>query len=1435
MIGRVEMAGTLSEPQEGAHARLLPQLRMMLRALVSSPVGKTLLLLAAGLLVVIVATAYGQIRLNRWNKPFYDALSRRDFYAFLYQLGVFGLIAGSLLVLNVAQRWLTEMLKLKLREGLVRDLLHDWMQPRRALMLANAGAIGVNPDQRMHEDARHLCELSADLGGGLLQSSILLLSFVGVLWVISAGFAIRIAGRDIAIPGYMVWAAIVYAGIGSLLSYRVGRSLIPRNAERYAHEADLRFSLVRVNEHLDGISLASGEAGETRRVELNLAGVLAAMRRLVSGLTNLTWITAGFGWVTQVAPIIVAAPLYFQGTLSFGGLMMAAAAFSQAQSSLSWFVENFSTIADWRATLLRVANFRRALINAESLGHVDSRIDYVDGEPGLITLENLEVASASGRDRLRESSVQIRAGERVLIVGEPGTGKTQLFRALAGLWPWGGGRVIRPKDEPIQYLPRGTPYLPRGSLREVLAYPGRPEIYEEDAYVHALRRVGLERLVPMLQQTHRWDRELSQEEQLGLAFARIALQRPPWLIVDDTFGSLDGETLARVIDLFANELEHTSVIHIGSTAARDPLFSRVVHLAKAGSGPRPIAPLALLLALALLWPALSRAAAPEQQFQFPAPTVLNDAATTKLMRDLAVRVLPVYQDSDRIRYLATLSALQMVAGDYPAAYASRQALRERLGKVAGPLPIEQSVAYDLYAHTEAIEAQRHAAPFGQAFQQSFNAVVPQLDDLSDFALTTWFRTPLAVFQDVLAGSFQSVRAKRVISLSEAVQLVWAYLAYQVHRTTAPQADELIQQDDQRRYITDEHVLIRARNGVLLPAMLVRPRDAAAPLPTLLEFTIYLDPDNDAKECAAHGYVGVVAYTRDKVAGHGHVVPYEHDGEDARTVIDWIAKQPWSDGRVGMYGSGYSGFTPWAALKRRVPALKAIATFSAVAPGIDAPRLGNVYLNSAYRWGRYVTGSGTSNDAAYADQAHWSALNQAWYRSGRPYRDLPRLDGKPDALFSRWLRHPSYDRYWQAMIPYRQEFAHIPVPVLSITGYYDSNEPGELYYLLQQQRYDRQADHTLLIGPYADLAAHAPAAALQPYPVDPVAFVNVHELRYRWFDHIFKGAALPPLLQGRVNFEVAGANRWEHAASVETMADRSLRLYLDPAPSDLPPAAQNHQLVSDKPAHDKPEHDKSGRGKPAHGKPARGNPPKPAFVAQSVNFADRSDADWMAPEAIRTAGLPTHDSVVFVSAPLRAPMQIAGLLAGQLDFSVNKYDLDLTLALYERLLDGTYVKLFAPADELRASYAQDRSQRRLLRAGVREQLRFVGEHLMSRSLQPGSRLVLVLSVVKRPDQQINYGAAEDVSVQSIADAKVPLQIRWYDGSYIDLPTRQPPQPAGPVPPRQAPTAPSGPVRPRQPPARQAPPRQTVPRQAPPAPPSPAPAPPRPQPATAARAL
>lgn len=570
-----------AEMETVAESGLGQQLGLILQALRSSAIAKVLLALIVSLVVVVLATAYGQVHLNRWNQPFYDALSRRDLKDFMTQLGVFFIIVGCLLVLNVVQRWIVEHLKLRLREGLTRDLIDRWMQPRRAFWLANSGSMGANPDQRMQEDARKFTELSADLGVGLLQATILFVTFAGVLWGLSTDFSFRIGDADYAVPGFMLWAAIAYALLGSLLSYWVGRSLIGSNAERYAREADLRFALMRANEHLDGISLARGEADEGRRINRYLDDTLRSMRRLATEHTNLTWVTSGFGWITNIAPTLVAVPLYFTGKISFGGLMMAAAAFTQAQSSLRWFVDNFSTIADWRAGLLRVASFRQALLMEQGIDQIERRIAYVQSPDESLSIESLQVEAQSGRERVEESPVRIEAGQRVMVSSAPGTSKTMLFRALAGLWPWGSGRIEMPSVETIFYVPRGTPYLPAGSLREALAYPDAATAFEATRCAQALERLGLARLVPLLDETRRWDRELSQDEQLCLAFARMLLQAPAWVLIDDAFSVLEEDSLARVVDVLRKELASTSVVHIGgSVQGQEALFDRSLHLVK---------------------------------------------------------------------------------------------------------------------------------------------------------------------------------------------------------------------------------------------------------------------------------------------------------------------------------------------------------------------------------------------------------------------------------------------------------------------------------------------------------------------------------------------------------------------------------------------------------------------------------------------------------------------------------------------------------------------------------------------------------------------------------------------------------------------------------------------------------------------------------------
>ena len=356
----------MTQPIEAGIRGLMHQFREFLVALRLSPGRRGLALLVAATLFAVGATAVAQVRLNAWNGPFYEAIAQRNFSAFLYELLVFAAIAGGLLVLNVAQAWLREMIKLNSREWLTRDLVGEWLKPGRHTRLAGAGEIGVNPDQRIHEDARRLTELSADLGIGLLQALVLLLCFLGVLWTVAGELHISIFGVSLPIPGYMVWCALLYAASGSWLTWRVGRPLVGLNSQRSQREAELRFALIRANQRVETTTRFRDEEGEKRRLGPALGKVRGVARRIVYATAKLTWITAGYGWISIVAPIVIASPAYFSGRCSFGGLMVVVGAFSQVNQSLRWFVDNFALLAEWRAALFRVIRFREALLMSES-------------------------------------------------------------------------------------------------------------------------------------------------------------------------------------------------------------------------------------------------------------------------------------------------------------------------------------------------------------------------------------------------------------------------------------------------------------------------------------------------------------------------------------------------------------------------------------------------------------------------------------------------------------------------------------------------------------------------------------------------------------------------------------------------------------------------------------------------------------------------------------------------------------------------------------------------------------------------------------------------------------------------------------------------------------------------------------------------------------
>ena len=548
---------------------------------------------------------------------------------------------------------------------------------------------------------------------------------------------------------------------------------------------------------------------------------------------------------------------------------------------------------------------------------------------------------------------------------------------------------------------------------------------------------------------------------------------------------------------------------------------------------RTVKSLCFLLLLAVFQPW-----AAAQDFDFSPPASATDPGVAAIMRDLAERMLPVYQEDNPERYLANLSALQLVAGNYTAANESRQSLRDRRRTTDAGRPADRGVILDMYARGRAIEA-TDRLPFAQAFTKAYGDTIPKLNDLDAYNLLGWLGAAPAQFQDPVQRMFDQRRAKGNIALADAVTLVHDYAWFDAYRNFAPIIGALNTADEQRRYATEDNVLIEAHKGVSIAAMLVRPTGPQKPLPALLEYTTALTP-GFAREAAAHGYVGVIAYARGRGKSTGAPLPYQHDGDDVRAVINWIAKQDWSDGSVGMYGTAYSGFTGWAAAKKLPPALKAIAMTSPTAPGIDVPDDGGVFRNSAYRWSLYVTNA--IDEKTYNDDAPWHQLDQAWYTSGLPYRDLGSLWGTPDPFVLRWLNHPSYDRFWQSLIPYGRELAKVDIPVLTITGYYAAGEGGALYYFKEQRRWDPHANHTLLIGPYDNgVTERGVQPALRGYTVDQAALVDLRELRYQWFDSVLKGAQTPALLKDRVNFEVMGANEWRHAPSLEAMGNGTLKI------------------------------------------------------------------------------------------------------------------------------------------------------------------------------------------------------------------------------------------------------------------------------------------------------
>ena len=546
------------------------------------------------------------------------------------------------------------------------------------------------------------------------------------------------------------------------------------------------------------------------------------------------------------------------------------------------------------------------------------------------------------------------------------------------------------------------------------------------------------------------------------------------------------------------------------------------------------------------------------------------------------------------------------------------------------------------------------------------------------------------------------------------------------------------------FITDEDVLIKAADGATISAIVARPRDDSVKLPTALQFTIYADRSAMTKALAAakRGYAGVIGFTRGKWQSPDTVVPYEYDGEDARAVIDWISRQPWSDGRVGMYGGSYNGFTQWAAVKRLHPALKTIVPYCPNDPGFGLPMTNNIFITANYAWAFYATNNKQVDNEVYADTKRWQELPWNWYRSGRPFREIDKVDGTPNPWLQRWLTHPAYDSYWQGMTANGKDYEKLDIPVLAIDGYYDDGQNNAVRRLQEHYRYRSNAEHYLVIGPYDHFGTQSAIkpAVLRGYAIDPVAQFDTLDLTFDWLDYVLKGAKKPELLQDRINYEVMGANVWRHAPSLEKMSTSKVTVYLD-AEKD----GDFHRLARNKPA-------------------------KRASLEQRIDYADRNVLSANSyPVEIVTSDLGLSQGLAFVSEPFDRAVSVNGLFGATLRALVNKKDLDLSMTLYEVMPDGKYFNLSYTTQ--RASYAADMSRRQLLTPNKVATIRLDRTLLVSRQLSKGSRLLVVLDVNRGPFSQVNYGTGKDVSDESIADAKEPLIVQWFNDSYVEIPVSQ----------------------------------------------------------------
>ncbi len=529
--------------------------------------------LLAAIIALNLGFVYTLVLFNEWNRFFYDALQEKNYPVFLEQLLRYTILALIYIVIAVYKFYLTQYLEMRWRSWMTRTYMQRWLDHQVYYHLELNRYAGLtpeqspdNPDQRMQEDVKLFTTATIGLSMGLLNALVTFVSFVGILWSLSGAFSFNWNGTEFEIPGFMLWVAILYCAVGSVLTHYVGRPLMKLNYEQQRREADFRHNLVRVREYSEAIALDRGEQVENRQLNLRFDHVLANYFQLINAQKRLTMFTATFNQASTVFPFIVAAPRFFSGAIQLGIVMQIASAFSRVQDSLSWFIDNYDGLAAWRATTDRLSNFETAMQEARRKSHLSHERNH-DQSSGVMA-SDLTLDLPTGSHLLAHTALNASPGNSVLLSGPSGSGKSTLFRALAGIWPLATGRVQLPESS--MFIPQ-RPYFPNARLRDALAYPEPAERYDDDTLKQALRDALLPELVDQLDQVDAWGQKLSGGEQQRLALARVFLKKPSWVFADEATSALDADAektlYAKLLELVrAGQGALVSIAHRESVA-----------------------------------------------------------------------------------------------------------------------------------------------------------------------------------------------------------------------------------------------------------------------------------------------------------------------------------------------------------------------------------------------------------------------------------------------------------------------------------------------------------------------------------------------------------------------------------------------------------------------------------------------------------------------------------------------------------------------------------------------------------------------------------------------------------------------------------------------------------------------------------------------------